>query len=60
MPSVEIPQQQQPMEAVPLDTVVSKQPSAEPQPEMTSDVSMRGGFFEECGCCGCSEECACC
>jgi hypothetical protein len=35
------------------------QQTAEPQPEM-QEISLRGGFFEECGCCGCSEECACC
>ncbi|KAK3694572.1 hypothetical protein B0T22DRAFT_477314 [Podospora appendiculata] len=57
MPSIDAPEQQQPMEAIALDNgVVTQQPSTEPQPEMT----MRGGFFEECGCCGCSEECGCC
>ncbi|KAK1769733.1 hypothetical protein QBC33DRAFT_531807 [Phialemonium atrogriseum] len=55
MPAVEAPQQQQPMEASPQD-VVSQQPAAEPQPEM----SIRGGFMEECSCCCFSEECACC
>ncbi|KAM7209295.1 hypothetical protein V8F20_000345 [Naviculisporaceae sp. PSN 640] len=60
MPAIDGPQQQQPMETIALDSVVTQQPPAEPQPEMTSDVSMRGGFFEECSCCCFDEECACC
>ncbi|KAK4190537.1 hypothetical protein QBC35DRAFT_449251 [Podospora australis] len=50
------PSQQQPMEAIPLDAVVTQQPTAEPQPE----VGLRGGFVEECDCCCCGEECICC
>ena len=30
--------------------------SAEPQPDMT----LRGGFFEECSCCCFDEACDCC
>lgn len=30
--------------------------TSEPQMEM----SLRGGFEEECGCCGCEESCSCC
>ncbi|KAB5563554.1 hypothetical protein GE09DRAFT_1212885 [Coniochaeta sp. 2T2.1] len=59
MPATQEPQQQQPMELASADGVVTQQPAAEPQPEM-QEVSLRGGFFEECGCCGFSEECACC
>ncbi|KAL1880175.1 hypothetical protein VTK73DRAFT_6206 [Phialemonium thermophilum] len=56
MPANEAPQQQQPMEATPDNGVVTQQPTSEPQP----DMSLRGGFFEECSCCCFSEECACC
>ncbi|KAK4195179.1 hypothetical protein QBC40DRAFT_23239 [Triangularia verruculosa] len=56
MPFDNAPEQQQPMEAIPLDGLVTEQPSAEPQPE----VGMRGGFVEECDCCCCGEECVCC
>ncbi|KAK1757490.1 hypothetical protein QBC47DRAFT_399832 [Echria macrotheca] len=56
MPATDAPQQQAPMEAVSLDNIVTQQPGAEPQPEMT----MRGGFMEECNCCCFGEECACC
>ncbi|KAK3945304.1 hypothetical protein QBC46DRAFT_336619 [Diplogelasinospora grovesii] len=56
MPSVEAPQQQQPMEAQPQDAIITQQPATEPQPEMT----LRGGFMEECSCCCFSEECGCC
>ncbi|KAL8387754.1 hypothetical protein RB595_009694 [Gaeumannomyces hyphopodioides] len=58
MPTVDAPQQQQPMDAAPQDATVMQQPTAEP--DMTTDASLRGGFMEECSCCCFSEECACC
>ncbi|KAK2063417.1 hypothetical protein LY76DRAFT_588463 [Colletotrichum caudatum] len=57
MPAPEAPQQQAPMEVPSDNGIVTQQPSAEPQPEM----SLRGG--EEAGCeiccglCGCDESC---
>ncbi|EAA28644.3 hypothetical protein GE21DRAFT_1081 [Neurospora crassa] len=57
-----VPQPQQSMEMVPQqDAIISQQPTTEPQPEMaTTEGTLRGGFVEECSCCCCSEECACC
>ncbi|CAH0056577.1 unnamed protein product [Clonostachys solani] len=52
MPTVAEPQQQAPMTDV-TDEIVSTQPGAEPQPEM----SLRGG--EEAGCEICCGLCAC-
>ncbi|KAK4230936.1 hypothetical protein QBC38DRAFT_451658 [Podospora fimiseda] len=56
--TTEAPQEQQPMEVVPLDAVVTQQPAAEPQPQ--PEMGLRGGFVEECNCCCCGEECVCC
>ncbi|KAJ0118957.1 hypothetical protein J7T55_013213 [Diaporthe amygdali] len=57
MPEVDPPQQQQPMEVPALEgVVITRQPTSEPQMEM----GLRGGFEEECGCCGCEESCSCC
>ncbi|KAK1778789.1 hypothetical protein QBC45DRAFT_412958 [Copromyces sp. CBS 386.78] len=56
-----VPQPQQTMEMVtPQDAIVSQQPTTEPQPEMTTEGTLRGGFVEECNCCCCGEECVCC
>ncbi|KAI1827168.1 hypothetical protein F4861DRAFT_536354 [Xylaria intraflava] len=52
MPSPQEPQQQAPMEMT-SSSVVSQQPTAEPQPNM----SLRGG--EEAGCEICCGLCAC-
>ncbi|CAK7198311.1 hypothetical protein SEUCBS139899_000971 [Sporothrix eucalyptigena] len=60
MPSTEIPMQQQPMAVNANSDIVTEQPTVQAQPEMQPDVSMRGGLFEECGCCGCEESCGCC
>ncbi|KAK3394738.1 hypothetical protein B0H63DRAFT_461821 [Podospora didyma] len=54
MPTVDAPQQQQPMELAAPGDVVAQQPAAEPE------MTMRGGFVEECDCCCCGEECICC
>ncbi|KAI1081957.1 hypothetical protein F5B20DRAFT_40860 [Whalleya microplaca] len=53
MPAPQEPQQQAPMEMAPTDGVVTQQPAAEPQP----DMSLRGG--EEAGCEICCGLCAC-
>ncbi|KAK1837271.1 hypothetical protein QBC39DRAFT_366788 [Podospora conica] len=56
MPATTAPEQQAPMEAIPLEGVVTQQPGLEPQP----DMNLRGGFVEECNCCCFGEECICC
>ncbi|RKU40248.1 hypothetical protein DL546_002345 [Coniochaeta pulveracea] len=60
MPSTDAPQQQQPMELPEVNGTITQQPTAEPKPEATQDVSLRGGFYESCSCCGVGESCACC
>ncbi|CAK7222659.1 hypothetical protein SCUCBS95973_004919 [Sporothrix curviconia] len=60
MPSTDAPQQQQHMAVATDNSIVTEQPSLQAQPEMQPEATMRGGMFEECGCCGCEESCGCC
>ncbi|KAG6365561.1 hypothetical protein INS49_007172 [Diaporthe citri] len=59
MPEVNVPQQQQPMEAPADSAVVTQQPGAQEQMN-TEDMSLRGGCGETIDCCGITESCGCC